>query len=155
MTILRKIANGVVTLIVAGGLLLFITSAAKLPVSKRPSAMLTSTGVGTSDAIVQEIENAETWDQVVDIAKRVFAMVKEDDSKIQNMSELEQAKQEMLDQEQDDSDSDDGDESDEDSDEESDDDGDTSDYEEIDGSDAKSQQQEESEEEQKIGRAHV
>ena len=100
-------------------------------------------------AIVQEIENVETWDQVVDIAKRVFAMVKEDDSKIQNMSELEQAKQEMLDQEQDeDSGPDDENESDSDSDEESDGDDDTSDYEDIDGSDAQSQQQEESEEEQ-------
>ena len=97
-------------------------------------------------AIVQEIENVETWEQVVDIAKRVFDLVKKDDSKIQNMSELQEAIKEMLNQEQDDS-SESGEEESDDS-EEYDGEDDTSDYEDIDGSDAQSQQQKESDEEQ-------
>jgi len=42
-------------------------------------------------AFVDETENLETWDQVVDLAKRLFAHVKDQEkSKIQNMDDLQQ-----------------------------------------------------------------
>ena len=42
--------------------------------------------------IVREVENAETWDQVVDIAQRVYEYVKENEQdKIQNKSDLNDA----------------------------------------------------------------
>ncbi len=51
--------------------------------------------------IVREVENAETWDQVVDIARRVYDYVKQNEQqKVQNKKEL-QEKIEQQEQEQD------------------------------------------------------
>jgi hypothetical protein len=42
-------------------------------------------------AFVNETENLETWDQVVDLAKRIYGYVKdEEESKIQNMDDLQE-----------------------------------------------------------------
>jgi cobalamin biosynthesis protein CobT len=99
--------------------------------------------------IVREVEAAETWDQVVDIARRVYEYTKQNEQdKIQNKQDLQDQMQEERHQDQEDSGE--YDDSDDDSDYEDDIDGkDDSDLdEESDGTDAEdSQDQTESDEE--------
>lgn len=90
---------------------------------------------------LNEIDNADTWDQVVDIARRVFAYCKqqkeEQQSQINNMNDLRDEMQEQREQEQSEFDDFNDDEEEDDSDSESDGDSDDSDLdEESDGSDS-------------------
>ena len=109
--------------------------------------------------IVRDVENAETWDQVVEIAKRVYEYVKENEpEKVQNSQDLSDAFSEQMSQDSGDmdseendlddlDDSDDGEETDEDSENvESGLDGE-SDGDDSDDSDADSSDDEESDEE--------
>lgn len=101
--------------------------------------------------IVREVENAETWDQVVDIAQRVYEYVKENEQdKIQNQQELQEEKQNQQDSEQDSDDQYDYDDSDDDSDDDAEDeeDIDSPDEESEDSGDSEWQDSEDSNDEQ-------
>lgn len=101
--------------------------------------------------IIREVGELETWEQVVELAKKIFEYVKEEEEpEIQNEQDMQQMKREMRDQQMQEMFGDEGDSSDS-EDEDYDDESDDSDYEDAEGSDDDSDSSEDSDEESASG----